>query len=37
VEYKLKTSNFCPPANAGNRNAIQKTFDLFDTPWVPCR
>jgi Glycoside-hydrolase family GH114 len=37
VEYKLKTSNFCPPANAANRNAIQKTFDLFDTPWVPCR
>jgi hypothetical protein len=37
VEYKLKTSNFCPPANAANRNAILKTFDLFDTPWVPCR
>jgi len=37
VEYKLKTSNFCPPANAANRNAILKTFDLFDTPWTPCR
>jgi hypothetical protein len=37
VEYKLKLSNFCPPANAANRNAIQKTFDLFDTPWTPCR
>ena len=37
VEYKLKTSTFCPPANAANRNAILKTFDLFDTPWTPCR
>jgi hypothetical protein len=37
VEYKLKTSRFCPPANAANRNAILKTFDLFDTPWIPCR
>jgi Glycoside-hydrolase family GH114 len=37
VEYKLKTSNFCPPANTANRNAIMKTFDLFDTPWIPCR
>ena len=37
VEYKLKVSNFCPPANAANRNAIQKTYDLFDTPWTPCR
>jgi hypothetical protein len=37
VEYKLKTSRFCPPANTANRNAILKTFDLFDTPWTPCR
>jgi hypothetical protein len=37
VEYKLSTSKFCPQANAANRNAIQKTFDLFDTPYVPCR
>jgi Glycoside-hydrolase family GH114 len=37
VEYKLKTSRFCPPANAADRNAILKTFDLFDTPWTPCR
>jgi hypothetical protein len=37
VEYKLSTSKFCPPANAANRNAIVKTFDLFDLPWTPCR
>ena len=37
VEYKLKTSTFCPPANAANRNPILKTFDLFDLPWTPCR
>jgi Glycoside-hydrolase family GH114 len=37
VEYKLSTSKFCPPANSANRNAILKTFDLFDTPWTPCR
>ena len=37
VEYKLKLSAFCPPANAENRNAIKKTYDLFDTPWTPCR
>jgi hypothetical protein len=37
VEYKLKLSRFCPQANAENRNAIQKTYDLFDTPWIPCR
>jgi endo-alpha-1,4-polygalactosaminidase (GH114 family) len=37
VEYKLSTSKFCPPANAANRNAIIKTFDLFDLPWTPCR
>ena len=36
-EYKLQTSQFCPQANAANRNAITKTFDLFDTPWTPCR
>src|SRR5436190_7457997 len=37
VEYKLSTSKFCPPANAANRNEILKTFDLFDTPYTPCR
>jgi Glycoside-hydrolase family GH114 len=37
VEYKLKTTKFCPPANAEDRNAIKKTFDLFDAPWTPCR
>jgi hypothetical protein len=37
VEYKLSQSKFCPAANAANRNAITKTFDLFDTPWTPCR
>ncbi len=37
VEYKLSTSKFCPQANSANRNAIRKTFDLFDTPWTPCR
>ena len=37
VEYKLSTSKFCPQANSANRNAILKTFDLFDTPWTPCR
>ena len=37
VEYKLSNSKFCPQANAENRNAIKKTFDLFDTPWTPCR
>jgi hypothetical protein len=37
VEYKLKTSTFCPPANAANRNAIIKTYDLLDLPWTPCR
>jgi hypothetical protein len=37
VEYKLSTSKFCPQANSANRNAITKTFDLFDTPWTPCR
>jgi len=37
VEYKLSLAKFCPQANAGNRNAITKTFDLFDTPWTPCR
>ena len=36
-EYKLKTSTFCPPANAANRNAIIKTYDLLDLPWTPCR
>jgi Glycoside-hydrolase family GH114 len=37
VEYKLSSAKFCPQANAENRNAIKKTFDLFDTPWTPCR
>ena len=37
VEYKLSQAKFCAQANAGNRNAITKTFDLFDTPWTPCR
>jgi hypothetical protein len=37
VEYKLKATRFCPPANAENRNAIRKTYDLFDVPWTPCR
>src|SRR6476646_5256667 len=37
VEYKLSLTKFCPQANAANRNAITKSFDLFDTPWTPCR
>jgi hypothetical protein len=37
VEYKLKLSGFCPQANSEDRNAIIKTFDLFDTPWTTCR
>ena len=37
VEYKLSQAKFCAQANAANRNAITKTFDLFDTPWTPCR
>jgi len=37
VEYKLSTGKFCAQANSANRNAILKTFDLFDTPWTPCR
>jgi hypothetical protein len=37
VEYKLQLGKFCPQANAENRNAIQKNFDLFDTPYTPCR
>src|ERR1044072_6554908 len=37
VEYKLSQSKFCAQANAANRNAITKTYDLFDTPWTPCR
>jgi hypothetical protein len=37
VEYKLGFSKFCPPANSANRNAIKKTYDLFDTPWTSCR
>jgi hypothetical protein len=37
VEYKLSQTKFCSQANAANRNAITKTFDLFDTPWTPCR
>jgi hypothetical protein len=39
VEYKLSLSKFCPQANLGSadRNAIYKSFDLLDTPYVPCR
>ena len=37
VEYKLSLRKFCPQANAANRNAILKDFDLFDTPYTPCR
>jgi hypothetical protein len=37
VEYKLSFAKFCPQANAENRNAIKKTYDLFDTPWTACR
>src|ERR687888_1012842 len=37
VEYKLSTGKFCPAANAANRSAILKTFDLFDKPWTPCK
>ena len=37
VEYKLSLTKFCPQANAANRNAITKTYDLFDTPWTSCR
>jgi hypothetical protein len=37
VEYKLALSKFCSQANAANRNAIKKTYDLFDTPWTACR
>jgi hypothetical protein len=37
VEYKLHLGKFCPQANSANRNAILKDFDLFDTPYTPCR
>jgi hypothetical protein len=37
VEYKLSQTKYCPQANSANRNAITKTFDLYDTPWAPCR
>jgi hypothetical protein len=37
VEYKLQLGKFCPQANSANRNAILKNFDLFDTPYTPCR
>jgi hypothetical protein len=37
VEYKLHLVKFCPLANTENRNAILKDFDLFDTPYTPCR
>jgi hypothetical protein len=36
VEYELGLSKFCLSANAANRNAIRKTYDLFDTPWTAC-
>jgi hypothetical protein len=37
VEYKLSVAKFCSPANAANRNAILKDFDLLDLPYTPCR
>jgi hypothetical protein len=37
VEYKLQLTKFCPQANSANFNAIRKDFDLFDTPYTPCR
>jgi hypothetical protein len=37
VEYKLSLAKFCTKANAANRNAILKNFDLFDKPYTPCR
>jgi hypothetical protein len=37
VEYRLGFSKFCPRATSANRNAIKKTYDLFDTPWTSCR
>ncbi len=37
VEYQVPAATACPPANAANRNAIEKSVDLFDTPWEPCR
>jgi hypothetical protein len=37
VEYKLGLTKFCAQANTANRNAIKKTYDLFDTPWTACR
>jgi len=37
VEYKLSLVKFCGAANSANRNAIKKDFDLFDTPYTPCR
>jgi hypothetical protein len=37
VEYKLSLGKFCPQANSADRNAINKSFDLFDTPYTPCR
>jgi hypothetical protein len=41
-EYWLNINNnqgqrTFPQANAANRNAITKTYDLFDTPWTSCR
>ena len=37
VEYKLSVAKFCSAANAANRNAILKDFDLLDLPYTPCR
>lgn len=39
VEYKTKTSTFCPLANSAsyNFNSIAKNANLYDTPWTPCR
>jgi hypothetical protein len=37
VEYKLQLGKFCPQAGSASRDAIRKDFDLFDTPYTPCR
>jgi len=37
VEYKLSVAKFCSAADAANRNAILKDFDLLDLPYTPCR
>jgi len=39
VEYRSSPRRFCALANAANFNSIRKssTFNLYDTPWRPCR